>query len=124
VRSRYGAPGAHALWGVAEELERLRARVPEAIIEGEAEEVLLQVHAILRAHARPQLVARPYSGPAEQARLLAQLAAALRARMEMAGTPYVHGVNYFAEKLEDLAATARILAAHYGGSIKGPGASW
>ncbi len=100
-------PRWRALWGVLADLERLRLRVPEAIMEGEAEEALLDAYMVFREYKPRQLVRRPYSGLDVEARLLAQLAAALRLRMLRAGTPYVSGVDYFNHRLDSLLAKAR-----------------
>ncbi len=93
------------------ELESLRRRVPEAVYEGEAEEVLYDAYLIFREYAPVAAgpVRRPYTGIAEEARLLAQLASALRMRMKRAGTPYVVGAEYFVERLDLLLANARAL---------------
>lgn len=100
-------PQWRALWGVLADLERLRLRVPEAIMDGEAEEALLDAYLVFREYRPQQLVRRPYTGLDVEARLLAQLAAALRLRMIRAGTPYVSGVDYFNQRLDGLLAKTR-----------------
>ncbi len=112
MRAPVGGPGdarERALWGLLVDLESLRVRVPEAIMEGEAEAALLDAYQVLREYRVRELVLRPYSGVAEEARLLAQLAAALRMRMVRAGTPYVYGVDYFIERLDQLLAKTRAM---------------
>ncbi len=104
-----GDAAVRAIRGMIIDLERLRLRLPEAIMEGEAEEYLLDAYRILREYKPPQLVRRPYSGLDQEAKLLAQLALALRARMERAGTPYIAGVDYFIERLDSLLAKARAM---------------
>ncbi len=101
-----------ALRDLVYELEDLRRRVPEAIYEGRAEEVLRDAYALLRAIIPVErgLVFRPYTGLVERVRLLAQLAMALRLRMIRAGTPYILGTDYFIEKLDDIISETRILA--------------
>lgn len=101
-----------ALEDLVSELERLRVRIPEAIYEGEAEEVLLDAYEIIKTY-NPSIswpVKRPYSSLEARIRLLAKLAKALMIRMHRAGTPYITGTDYFAEKLEELIVEARIVA--------------
>ena len=94
------------------ELEELRRRVPEAIYEGSAEEVLEDAYSILQSII-PQgvgVVYRPFTGLNERIRLLGQLAAALRLRMTRVGTPYISGTDYFIDKLDDIIAEIRWMA--------------
>ena len=107
-------------WGAREraleelvfELESLRKAVPEAIMEGEAEEILLDAYQVLASHVRNYqwLVKRPYSGLHERVKLLVNLARALRVRMLRAGHPYITGTEYFLRKLDELIIETRLLA--------------
>jgi len=101
VAGHSGAPGVEgleALYRLAAGLERVYLRVPESIVDGEAER-LLSAAAVMISVEGGGLVSRPFQGPHYEAMLLARLAQALRARMARAGTPYVDGVDYFAERL-------------------------
>ncbi len=102
---------ARALEELVLELEALRRRVPEAILEGEAEEVLGDAYTLLSSLSPSiGLLARPYVGLPDRVRLLAQLATALRVRMLRAGTPYITDTAYFIDKLDDLIMEVRYLA--------------
>ncbi len=110
MRAWAGDPGGARYWALYRlvlELEGLRLRVPEAIMEGEVEEALLDASNLLSSMVPRQLIPRPYSGLDQEARLLSQLATALRLRMIRAGTPYVSGVEYFIERLDSFLASAR-----------------
>lgn len=105
-------PRERALEELVHELESLRVQVPEAIMEGEAEEVLLDAYMVLSSHVRSieWPVKRPYTGLHERVKLLVQLAQALRLRMQRTGSPYITGVDYFTAKLDELIIEARALA--------------
>lgn len=101
-----------ALEDLVVELESLRVRIPEAIYEGEAEEILLDAYEIIKTHA-PSIswpVKRPYSGLEARVKLLAKLAKALRIRMNRSGTPYITGTEYFLAKLDELIIEAKLAA--------------
>lgn len=101
-----------ALEELVVELESLRLRVPEAIYDGEAEEVLLDAYEIIKTHA-PSVswpVRRPYSSLEARFKLLAALASALRVRMHRIGTPYITGTEYFLAKLDELIVETRLAA--------------
>ncbi|MCE4628765.1 MAG: hypothetical protein F7C82_00620 [Desulfurococcales archaeon] len=101
-----------ALEDLVVELEGLRIRIPEAIYDGEAEEILLDAYEIIRTHA-PSVswpVKRPYSGLEARVKLLAKLAKALRIRMHRSGTPYITGTEYFIAKLDELIMEAKLAA--------------
>ncbi|MCE4619325.1 MAG: hypothetical protein F7C37_07835 [Desulfurococcales archaeon] len=101
-----------ALEDLVVELEGLRIRIPEAIYDGEAEEILLDAYEIIKTHA-PSIswpVKRPYSGLEARVKLLAKLAKALRIRMHRSGTPYITGTEYFIAKLDELIMEAKLVA--------------
>ncbi len=89
------------------ELQSLRNKMPESVDDGRLEEALRE--ASLYA---PQTPSGPYPGVyrslytslASEAGMLAQLAAAMRIRMERAGTPYVSGVDYLRRRLDSFIA--------------------
>ncbi len=85
------------------ELESLRNRVPESVADGSLEEALLEVSNYVPSG--DPLIAGVYRSLyrnlAVEARMLAQLAAAMRTRMERAGTPYITGVDYLRRRLDE-----------------------
>jgi len=103
----HGGPGYAALYRMVLALEAVRVGLPQTIASGAAEQLLVEAAGLLPESGGGP-VRRPYTGMAQEARLLAGLARALRARMEQAGGP-VQGVDYFAERLDGFLARARAM---------------
>ncbi|MEB3778684.1 MAG: hypothetical protein GSR85_00405 [Desulfurococcales archaeon] len=90
------------------ELEQLRLRVPESLAEGLMEETLGDAWSLFSRISYPHgPVRRPYYGLGEEARLLSQLARALRLRMRHVGSMYISGLDYFNSRLDLFLERAR-----------------
>ncbi len=90
------------------ELEQLRLRVPESLAEGAMEEALNDAWNVFsRINYSYGPVRRPYYGLGEEARLLSQLARALRLRMIHVKSMYITGVDYFNSRLDYFLEKAR-----------------
>jgi len=96
------------------ELESLRNRIPESVADGSLEEALREASLYAPASGGPYagVYRSLYSGLATEATMLSQLAAAMRARMERAGTPYVSGLDYLRRRLDSFIARLAEEAAH------------
>ncbi len=111
VARAYMGPS-RALKDLIAELENLRIKSPESIYEGEADEVLEDAYILLSTllGASRGFINRPYTGLTSRIKLLAQYAKALQVRMQRLGTPYISGVTYFNEKLDELIMEIRLIA--------------
>ncbi len=90
------------------ELETLRVKVPDSIVDGSMEEALSDAAQIFRGvYHEPQYVRRPYSSLSQEAYLLYQLAKALRLRLEHTGLYSVSGITHFNYRLDRFLEKAR-----------------
>jgi hypothetical protein len=105
------------LYEILSELESLRNRIPESVADGSLEEALREASIYTPEAGGYQGVYRSlYTGLSSEAAMLAQLAAAMRMRMEKAGTPYISGVDYLRRRLDSFIAR---LAVHLAGEARG-----
>lgn len=99
------------------ELEELRTKIPDSVVDGSLEEALRELASALRAYDRElqdlrvhgfRVVLRPLAGLGTKAWLLANLAAALRIRITATRARSVIGIDYLADKLDGLLREVRV----------------
>jgi hypothetical protein len=88
------------------ELQTLRNRIPESVADGSLEEALMEVSNYVPSKA--PLIAGTYrilyTDLSIEAKMLAQLAAAMRIRMARSGSHYISGLDYMRRRLDDFIA--------------------
>jgi len=102
---------------LVKEIENLSLRMPESLADGSMESALREMASYLNpvepVKSNGFIVYTPlYQGLKDEAEMLANLAGALRLRMEQLGRNEVSGIDYFKKKLEEFLRKVRASLGH------------